>query len=270
MPVRSAVTAPPPITLAATGIVQNARRRRGNIGSQLANGSFSPPADGRADIFLANDGECVGCTGSVGGQSALLLQTPDERLEDVTATAGLPQQPPARTNVAVASLCRSNSRRAKTATNASLRTMRRRSGSLSGAGRFRCSTESWRDCGANSYSTGRSEHFERLKVFLLGQSEAPYAALAREMNTSEERSKLQFTGFARGIANSFGRKSRILWPIRRAHKEVVCLSLTGRFTPETMSLQLPKKHETSRPTMFRWISRTRARSHNVFDRQKEV
>ncbi|MBV9180757.1 MAG: sigma-70 family RNA polymerase sigma factor [Acidobacteria bacterium] len=32
---------------------------------------------------------------------------------------------------------------------------------------------------------GRSEHFERLKVFLLAQSEAPYAALAREMNTSE-------------------------------------------------------------------------------------
>jgi RNA polymerase sigma factor (sigma-70 family) len=32
---------------------------------------------------------------------------------------------------------------------------------------------------------GRSEHFERLKVFLLGQSEAPYAALACEMNTSE-------------------------------------------------------------------------------------
>src|SRR3954447_17997762 len=32
---------------------------------------------------------------------------------------------------------------------------------------------------------GRSEHFERLKVFLLGQSDAPYAALAREMKTSE-------------------------------------------------------------------------------------
>jgi len=32
---------------------------------------------------------------------------------------------------------------------------------------------------------GRPEHFERLKVFLLGRSEAPYAALAREMNTSE-------------------------------------------------------------------------------------
>ena len=32
---------------------------------------------------------------------------------------------------------------------------------------------------------GRLEHFERLKVFLLGQSEASYAALAREMNTSE-------------------------------------------------------------------------------------
>jgi RNA polymerase sigma factor (sigma-70 family) len=32
---------------------------------------------------------------------------------------------------------------------------------------------------------GRPEHFERLKVFLLGQSDAPYAALAKEMNTSE-------------------------------------------------------------------------------------
>jgi RNA polymerase sigma-70 factor (ECF subfamily) len=32
---------------------------------------------------------------------------------------------------------------------------------------------------------GRPEHFERLKVFLLGQSEFPYATLAREMNTSE-------------------------------------------------------------------------------------
>lgn len=32
---------------------------------------------------------------------------------------------------------------------------------------------------------GRPEHFDRLKIFLLGQSEAPYAALALEMNTSE-------------------------------------------------------------------------------------
>jgi RNA polymerase sigma factor (sigma-70 family) len=32
---------------------------------------------------------------------------------------------------------------------------------------------------------GRPEHFQRLKVFLLGQSDAPYAALAREVNTSE-------------------------------------------------------------------------------------
>jgi RNA polymerase sigma factor (sigma-70 family) len=32
---------------------------------------------------------------------------------------------------------------------------------------------------------GRPEHFERLKVFLLGQSDASYAALACEMNTSE-------------------------------------------------------------------------------------
>jgi RNA polymerase sigma-70 factor (ECF subfamily) len=32
---------------------------------------------------------------------------------------------------------------------------------------------------------GRPEHFERLKVFLLGHSDAPYATLAREMNASE-------------------------------------------------------------------------------------
>ena len=32
---------------------------------------------------------------------------------------------------------------------------------------------------------GHLEHFERLKVFLLGQSDAPYAALALEMNISE-------------------------------------------------------------------------------------
>jgi RNA polymerase sigma-70 factor (ECF subfamily) len=32
---------------------------------------------------------------------------------------------------------------------------------------------------------GRPEHFERLKVFLLAHSDAPYAALAHELNTSE-------------------------------------------------------------------------------------
>jgi RNA polymerase sigma-70 factor (ECF subfamily) len=32
---------------------------------------------------------------------------------------------------------------------------------------------------------GRPEHFERLKGFLLGHSDSPHAALAREMNTSE-------------------------------------------------------------------------------------
>src|SRR5436309_5405001 len=32
---------------------------------------------------------------------------------------------------------------------------------------------------------GRPEHFDRLKVFLLGAADAPYATLAREMNTSE-------------------------------------------------------------------------------------
>src|ERR1700751_2625905 len=38
---------------------------------------------------------------------------------------------------------------------------------------------------AEFVQNGHLEHFERLKVFLLGQSDAPYAALAREMNTSE-------------------------------------------------------------------------------------
>ncbi len=32
---------------------------------------------------------------------------------------------------------------------------------------------------------GRPKHFEKMKVFLLGRSEAPYATLALEMNTSE-------------------------------------------------------------------------------------
>jgi RNA polymerase sigma factor (sigma-70 family) len=32
---------------------------------------------------------------------------------------------------------------------------------------------------------GRLEHFNKLKVFLIGQSEAPYAALARDMDMSE-------------------------------------------------------------------------------------
>ena len=37
---------------------------------------------------------------------------------------------------------------------------------------------------------GRPEHFERLKVFLLGQSDAPYVSLAAEMNTSEGAQKV--------------------------------------------------------------------------------
>jgi len=32
---------------------------------------------------------------------------------------------------------------------------------------------------------GRPEHFERLKVFVLGKADTPYAALARELSTSE-------------------------------------------------------------------------------------
>ena len=37
---------------------------------------------------------------------------------------------------------------------------------------------------------GRQEHFDQLKVFLLGRSDAPYAELALEMNTSEEALKV--------------------------------------------------------------------------------
>ena len=81
--------------------------------------------------------------------------------------------------------CPSKSRPGKSVINATLRTTRRRSGSSSGAGRFQCSTESWTDCGAEFVQHGRLDHFNRLKVFLLDQAEAPYAALAREMGTSE-------------------------------------------------------------------------------------
>jgi hypothetical protein len=47
---------------------------------------------------------------------------------------------------------------------------------------------------------GRPEHFEHLKAFLLGQSDVPHATLARDMNTSEGRSRLRFTGSGNGIA----------------------------------------------------------------------
>lgn len=46
--------------------------------------------DGRADVLIADTGECPGCPFN-GGQSRLLLQTADGRLEDATA-AGLPQR----------------------------------------------------------------------------------------------------------------------------------------------------------------------------------
>src|SRR5215831_5788433 len=53
---------------------------------------------------------------------------------------------------------------------------------------------------------GRPEHFERLKVFLLGQSDALYATLSRELNTSEGGLRWRFTGYGRGIANFFARR----------------------------------------------------------------
>jgi RNA polymerase sigma factor (sigma-70 family) len=50
---------------------------------------------------------------------------------------------------------------------------------------------------------GREAHFERLKVFLLGQSERPYAALAREMNTSEGRLKVAIHRFRKRYRELF-------------------------------------------------------------------
>ena len=50
---------------------------------------------------------------------------------------------------------------------------------------------------------GRPEHFERLKVFLLDQSDAPYAALAREMNTSEGALKVAVHRFRKRYRELF-------------------------------------------------------------------
>jgi RNA polymerase sigma-70 factor (ECF subfamily) len=59
---------------------------------------------------------------------------------------------------------------------------------------------------------GGPEHFERLKVFLLGQSEAPYATLAREMNTSERALKVAIHSLRKRYRD-LARKSPIPWPI---------------------------------------------------------
>ena len=50
---------------------------------------------------------------------------------------------------------------------------------------------------------GHAEHFDRLKVFLLGQSDAPYAALAREMNTSEGALKVAIHRFRKRYRDLF-------------------------------------------------------------------
>jgi RNA polymerase sigma factor (sigma-70 family) len=50
---------------------------------------------------------------------------------------------------------------------------------------------------------GRPEHFDRLKMFLLGQSDAPYAALAREMNTSEGALKVAIHRFRKRYRELF-------------------------------------------------------------------
>ena len=50
---------------------------------------------------------------------------------------------------------------------------------------------------------GRPDHFERLKVFLLGHSDAPYAALALEMNTSEGALKVAIHRFRKRYRELF-------------------------------------------------------------------
>ena len=48
--------------------------------------------DGRQDVFIANTGECYPSCGNNGGESVVLLQTANGRLQDATAAAGLPQE----------------------------------------------------------------------------------------------------------------------------------------------------------------------------------
>jgi hypothetical protein len=57
----------------------------------------------------------------------------------------------------------------------------------------------------------RPEIFERLKVFLLGRSEAPYAALLA--NEPSAGAIKVFTGFPGGIVTSLASKSQALSPI---------------------------------------------------------
>ncbi len=53
---------------------------------------------------------------------------------------------------------------------------------------------------------GRREHFERLKVFLLGQSDAPYAALAQEMNISQGALKVAIHRLRKRYRDLFGQE----------------------------------------------------------------
>jgi hypothetical protein len=121
----------------------------------------------------------------------------------------------ARIKGAAERLCRLNSRQAKTATNASPahdetpeRIFERRQ-ALSVLDRVVEKLDN------EFVHHGRPEHFERLKVFLIGQSDAPYAGLAREMNTSEGALKVAIHGLRKSYRDIFARKSRIQWPSPR-------------------------------------------------------
>jgi RNA polymerase sigma-70 factor (ECF subfamily) len=72
---------------------------------------------------------------------------------------------------------------------------------------------------------GHLDHFNKLKVFWLGQAEAPYAVLAREMDTSEGALKVAIHGCVSDIANSSARRSRKRWPIRRKSNPNSAISL---------------------------------------------
>jgi hypothetical protein len=68
---------------------------------------------------------------------------------------------------------------------------------------------------------GRPEHFECLKVFLSGQADSSYAALAREMNTSQGALKVAIHRlrkryrelFRHETADTVARRSRVRAPL---------------------------------------------------------
>ena len=106
---------------------------------------------------------------------------------------------------------------------------------------------------------GRPENFERMKVFLLGQSDAPYANLAREMNTSEGALKVAIHGFANVIVSSFAKKSRTPSPIPQ---KSVRTAVSGGCADEEVVVRQSTGIRTNHPTLrsSRVLSMTRLKT----------